>query len=79
MIVFYLGHYLDAVVVTMYNTMTTIAATKGFTVKHVLMAILSFITVSGGGIIIGLVFGAFTSMVTKFTSQVRGKSDLCDI
>ncbi|XP_053200996.1 Na(+)/H(+) exchanger protein 7-like [Panonychus citri] len=61
----------DAVVVTMYNTMTTFAASSGISLYHVFLAFLSFITVSGGGIIIGIIFGGFTSFITKYTSQVR--------
>ena len=62
----------DAVVVTMYNTMTTFAAASNVEAGEILMAIASFITVTGGGVLVGSIYGALTSLFTRFTEKTQG-------
>lgn len=57
----------------MYNTMTTFAAADHIPVAEVLMGVLGFVVVSGGGVVIGIISGAISSLVTRFTVGVRGK------
>ncbi len=45
---------------------------------QVLKGIAAFFTVSLGGLLIGIVFGILTSLVTKHTKHVRGEV-LCDV
>lgn len=61
----------DAVVITLYNMVTTFAVSRVISTYDVVIGILNFITVSGGGLLIGLLTGAMTAMVTKITSEVR--------
>ena len=57
----------------MYNTMTTFAAADHIPLVEVLMGVLGFVVVSGGGVVIGILLGAVSSLVTRFTVGVRGE------
>lgn len=61
----------DAVVITLYNMVTTFAVSRVISTYDVVIGILNFITVSGGGLVIGLLTGAVTALATKFTTDVR--------
>ncbi len=41
-----------------------------------LMGVAAFFTVSLGGLLIGIIIGALTALITKFTKHVRGKTVL---
>jgi putative methionine-R-sulfoxide reductase with GAF domain len=56
--------------------MTTFAAADEILVREVLMGLLGFVVVSGGGLIIGIFLGAVSSLVTRFTVGVRGRISL---
>ena len=38
-----------------------------------LMGVAAFFTVSLGGLLIGIIIGALTALITKFTKHVRGR------
>lgn len=61
----------DAVVITLYNMVTTFAVSRVISTYDVVIGILNFITVSGGGLVIGLLTGAVTALATKVTTDVR--------
>lgn len=61
----------DAVVITVYNVMTVFAGPTHMTFKNIILGIVNFFTVSGGGLLIGSVYGVLTAVITKFTSDVR--------
>ena len=61
----------DAVVITLYNSICVFAGTVAITPMNVFLGALNFITVSGGGLAIGIVWGILTAIITKFTQEVR--------
>jgi len=65
----------DGVAVVLYNMMSVFAGreSKGMEVGygHILMGIGSFLTVALGGLMIGIIFGLLTAVITRFTSGVR--------
>ena len=61
----------DAVVITLYNMVTTFAVSRVISTYDVIIGTLNFITVSGGGLIIGATTGALTALATRITTNVR--------
>ncbi|KAI1307624.1 Sodium/hydrogen exchanger 2 [Halotydeus destructor] len=61
----------DAVVITMYNSVTIMATMNVLRAQDVLLGMLNFVTVSGGGLIIGIFFGSSTAIITRYTITVR--------
>ena len=61
----------DAVVITLYNMVTTFAVSRIISTYDIIIGILNFITVSGGGLVIGLLTGALTALVTRVTEEVQ--------
>lgn len=61
----------DAVVITLYNMITTFAALPVISAKDIVIGLFSFFTVSCGGLVIGVIYGAVTALITKTTSTVR--------
>ncbi len=61
----------DAVVITLYNMVTTFAVSRVISTYDVIIGILNFVTVSGGGLVIGVLMGAITALVTRVTNDVR--------
>ncbi|XP_074594207.1 Na(+)/H(+) exchanger protein 7-like isoform X1 [Brevipalpus obovatus] len=61
----------DAVVVTMYNIMETLAKNSDVHVSDFFVGLLGFLITSGGGLFTGLFLGAISSIVTRFTGDVR--------
>ena len=61
----------DAVVIVLYGTVTTFASMPVISLADVIIGIMSFFTVSGGGFLIGMAVGAVTAIVTRTTDQVR--------
>jgi sodium/hydrogen exchanger 3 len=61
----------DAVVITVYNVMTVFAGKTDITAANVFLGCANFMTVSGGGLFIGLVHGVVTALITRFTENVR--------
>ncbi|CAD5227694.1 unnamed protein product [Bursaphelenchus okinawaensis] len=61
----------DAVTVVCYNLVEDFKKLDSVTVFDVLLGILSFLTVSFGGLFIGLACGLLSSYVTKFTISAR--------
>lgn len=61
----------DAVVITLYNMVTTFAVSRIISTYDIIIGILNFITVSGGGLVIGLLTGALTALVTRVTDEVQ--------
>ncbi|XP_053213811.1 Na(+)/H(+) exchanger protein 7-like [Panonychus citri] len=61
----------DAVVVTMYNTVSALAGRENIRVTEIVRGILSFLITSGGGVSMGIFLGALSSIVTRFTADVR--------
>src|SRR5688572_2475525 len=50
---------------------TTFAVSRVISTYDVIIGILNFVTVSGGGLIIGVIMGAITALVTRVTNDVR--------
>jgi sodium/hydrogen exchanger 1 (Na(+)/H(+) exchanger 1) (NHE-1) (solute carrier family 9 member 1) (Na(+)/H(+) antiporter, amiloride- sensitive) (APNH). len=63
----------DAVVITMYNTLTTFATEADIPFSEICMGFLGFLTVCGGGLFLGLFFGAISSLATCYTNGTRGR------
>ncbi|CAA91995.2 Na(+)/H(+) exchanger protein 7 [Caenorhabditis elegans] len=61
----------DAVTIVCYNLAIEFQTLPDFTWYHGFLGLLSFLCVSIGGLIIGLICGAISSFVTKFTTDVR--------
>ena len=61
----------DAVVITLYNMVTTFAISRVISTTDVIVGFFNFITVSGGGLVIGMITGALTALVTRVTNDVR--------
>ncbi len=66
----------DGVAVVLYNTMSTFASMTAhdmaISAGQILLGIVSFFTVAGGGLVIGMIMGIITALITKTTSEVRG-------
>lgn len=61
----------DAVVITVYNCISVFASSPSlFNTSNVILSIINFITVSGGGLTIGIAWGILTSFLTQFTRHV---------
>lgn len=61
----------DAVVITIYNVITTITSVGVVNVTDILMGIASFFSVSLGGVSVGIAFGIITALITKTTKKVQ--------
>ncbi|KAH3810630.1 hypothetical protein DPMN_139024 [Dreissena polymorpha] len=61
----------DAVTVVLYNMMKTLSQMEAVTVDQVFIGVLQFFVVSIGGLVIGLIFGASTAILTKYTEHCR--------
>uniref|UniRef100_A0A1I7U192 Sodium/hydrogen exchanger n=1 Tax=Caenorhabditis tropicalis TaxID=1561998 RepID=A0A1I7U192_9PELO len=61
----------DAVTIVCYNLAIEFQTLPEITWYHVFLGMLSFLCVSIGGLIIGLICGAISSFITKFTTDVR--------
>jgi len=61
----------DAVTVVIYNMMKTFYEMDEIPMSQIGMGIASFLTVSLGGLAIGLLFGILTAVFTKYTKQVK--------
>ncbi|CAG0879943.1 unnamed protein product [Cyprideis torosa] len=61
----------DAVVVVMYSTLSTLAAMPVVPVDQYVLGVVSFFTISLGGIFTGLIFGVVSALLTKHTQKVR--------
>lgn len=59
----------DAVVIVLYSTMTTFATLNVVTMHDLFLGIISFFTVSGGGLAIGFTCGIITAIITKYTHE----------
>lgn len=61
----------DAVVIVVYNCISVFASSPSLvTPKNVILSIFNFMTVSGGGLTIGMTWGVITCFLTKFTQHV---------
>ncbi|KAL4220576.1 hypothetical protein ACF0H5_020974 [Mactra antiquata] len=61
----------DAVTVVLYNTMKTLNLMEDITVDQVILGVVQFFVVSTGGLAIGIIFGAITAILTKYTEHCR--------
>ncbi|EFO89844.1 CRE-PBO-4 protein [Caenorhabditis remanei] len=61
----------DAVTIVCYNLAIEFQTLPHFSWYHGFLGLLSFLCVSIGGLIIGLICGAISSFITKFTTDVR--------
>ena len=61
----------DGVTVVLYNTMVTLSHSDNVGVAEYGMAFLSFFFVVFGGLLIGIICGAFSAYFTKFTQHTR--------
>ncbi|XP_023932871.1 Na(+)/H(+) exchanger beta-like [Lingula anatina] len=63
----------DAVTVVLYNTMKAFNAMppEDINVGQVFLAVAAFFVVSLGGAVLGILFGALSSVITKYTEHVR--------
>lgn len=59
----------DAVVIVLYSTVTTFATIDIVSIEDILLGVVSFFTVSGGGLAIGFSCGIFTALITKYTHE----------
>ena len=66
----------DGVAVVLYNMMTTfnemMHAGVVIDATNIVLGLVSFLTISLGGLFIGILHGFATALVTKTTTQVRG-------
>ena len=61
----------DGVTVVLYNTFVTLSHSTNIGGLDVFMAFLSFFFVVFGGLLIGIICGAFSAYFTKFTQHTR--------
>lgn len=65
----------DGVAVVLYNMMNTMAeieaAGEVITLSQIGLGLASFITVACGGLLIGIIMGVLTALITRTTSEVR--------
>lgn len=61
----------DAVTVVLYNMLVTFTTMKSIAFDQILLGVVAFICSSVGGVTIGALYGVITSLVTKFTKDVR--------
>jgi hypothetical protein len=65
------------VAVVLYNMMKTFNEMENSEVpidaKNIVLGLVSFLTISLGGLTIGIIHGFVTALITRTTSQVRGK------
>lgn len=61
----------DAVVITLYNSVSIFAESPSISTGDIFLGIMNFVTVSGGGLLIGLILGGLTAIITRFTEDVR--------
>ncbi len=68
--------FVDGVAVVLYNMMTTfnemLHADVVVDATNIVLGLVSFLTISLGGLFIGILHGFATALVTKTTTQVRG-------
>ncbi|XP_053404076.1 Na(+)/H(+) exchanger beta-like isoform X2 [Mercenaria mercenaria] len=61
----------DAVTVVLYNTMKTLNLMPHITADQVIIGVVQFFVVSIGGLIVGVIWGAITAVLTKYTEHCR--------
>ncbi|XP_022254771.1 Na(+)/H(+) exchanger protein 7-like [Limulus polyphemus] len=61
----------DAVTVVLYTMMVGLSSTPYITAEQIALGVASFLCVSLGGLLIGIVMGVITALVTKQTQHVR--------
>ncbi|XP_064639121.1 Na(+)/H(+) exchanger beta-like isoform X2 [Lineus longissimus] len=61
----------DAVTVVLYNMMKTFAQMDTIPAHQIILGIVSFFTISLGGLTIGIILGILASIVLKYCSHVR--------
>ena len=61
----------DAVTVVLYRTMAAFTEMEAITALEIFKGFLSFFIVSLGGVLIGLIFGVITALLTRLTTSVR--------
>ncbi|CAL2049388.1 unnamed protein product [Caenorhabditis brenneri] len=61
----------DAVTIVCYNLAIEFQTLDHFAWHHIFLGFVSFLVVSIGGLVIGLICGAISSFITKFTTDVR--------
>ncbi|CAB3382637.1 Hypothetical predicted protein [Cloeon dipterum] len=61
----------DAVTVVLYTTMVAFTEMPTIRGEQYALAVLSFFTVSCGGLVVGVIGGLFTALITKTTQDVR--------
>ena len=70
--------HLDGVAVVLYNMMKTFNEMNHENVPidttNIVLGLVSFLTISLGGLAIGIIHGFITALITKTTSQVRGET-----
>ena len=57
----------DGVTVVLYNTMIALLNMNSVGVGEIFMATLSFFTVVGGGLFVGILFGIATALLTRYS------------
>lgn len=61
----------DAVTVVLYTTMVTFSEMQVIPGEQYGLAVVAFFTVSCGGIVVGVLFGLLTALITKTTQECR--------
>lgn len=61
----------DAVTVVLYNMMKTLNLMTDITADQVILGVVQFFVVSIGGLFVGIIFGAITAILTKYTEHCR--------
>jgi NhaP-type Na+/H+ or K+/H+ antiporter len=68
---------LDGVALVFYNMMNVFAEINyngnAITGVHIALGLASFFTVALGGLLIGVIMGVLTALITKTTTEVRGR------
>lgn len=62
----------DGVTVVLYNVMRALCGLDVVTGLDVFLGVLSFFSVAMGGLLIGLIVGALSAFILRFTSHVKG-------
>lgn len=63
----------DAIVVTLYNSVTKFERIELVTANDIIFhGLFALFLKSVGGVAVGLIFGGLATFITKFTSNVRG-------
>ncbi|CAH8821524.1 unnamed protein product [Trichobilharzia szidati] len=61
----------DAVTVVLYDIMDTFTGKKAVTGGEIIVGVVSFFTVSFGGLLVGVVFGIVTCLITRIKSRLN--------